>query len=219
MHGPRLMWLVRQGLRHLCFVVIVCCVVVGCTSTSSTSSNAASGGSASPTVTGTDTRSNITASPVTSALTSSEPTGTDTRSNITASPVTGTSAPAETGTDTSSAKLNLASGTGPGGGSNGLSVPVQASAYGSATTVPFMVNDRMLKVSYSYDCSSAGGSGFVADMINGSPNNPGSDDDTIANESATSNSATVTVNPQDTPGNYFLQVNSPCDWTIVVENG
>ncbi len=174
MNGPRLMLLVRQGLCHLCFMVIVGAVVVGCTSTSSSSSNAPSSGPASPTA---------------------------------------------TGTDTTSAKLNLASGTGPGGGSNGLSVPVQASAYGSATSVPFMVNDSTLNVSYSYDCSSTGGSGFVAEMISGSPDNPGSDDEGIANESGTSDSATVTVNPQDTPGNYFLQVNSPCDWTIVVQNG
>jgi len=98
-------------------------------------------------------------------------------------------------------------------------VPVQASAYGSATTVPFMVNDSTLNVAYSYDCSSTGGSGFVAEMISGSPDNPGSDDESIADESGISDSATVTVNPQDTPGNYFLQVNSPCDWTIIVENG
>lgn len=197
MNAPRLMWLVRQGLSHLCFAVIVGAVVVGCTSTSSSSSNGASGGSASPTATGTDTRSNVTASPVTTSVGSS----------------------GATGIDTSSAKLSLASGEGSGGGSNGLSVPVQASAYGSATTVPFMVNDSTLSVSYSYDCSSTGGSGFVADMISGSLDNPGSDDEPIANESGTSNSATVTVNPQDTPGNYFLKVNSPCDWTIVVENG
>jgi hypothetical protein len=82
-----------------------------------------------------------------------------------------------------------------------------------------MVNDSTLNVAYSYDCSSTGGSGFVAEMISGSPDNPGSDDESIADESGISDSATVTVNPQDTPGNYFLQVNSPCDWTIIVENG
>jgi hypothetical protein len=95
----------------------------------------------------------------------------------------------------------------------------QTSEPGSATTAPFMVNDSTLHVSYSYDCSSTGGSGFVADMINGSPNNPGSDDETIANESGTGDTATLTVNPQDTPGNYFLQINTPCDWTITIENG
>jgi hypothetical protein len=92
-------------------------------------------------------------------------------------------------------------------------------AYGSAATVPFMVNDSTLNVSYSYDCSSTGGSGFVALMISGSLNNPGSDVENIAQESGTSDSATVPVNPQDTPGNYFLEVTSPCDWTIFVENG
>jgi hypothetical protein len=56
-------------------------------------------------------------------------------------------------------------------------------------------------------------------MIGDSPDNPGSDDESIAHESSTGGSATVTVNPQDTPEGYYLQVNSRCDWTIVVENG
>jgi phage replication-related protein YjqB (UPF0714/DUF867 family) len=74
-------------------------------------------------------------------------------------------------------------------------------------------------VYYSYDCSSTGGSGFTADLINGTASNPGSDDQNIANESDSSGSTTVTVNPQDAPGEYFLKVNSPCDWRIIVENG
>jgi hypothetical protein len=82
-----------------------------------------------------------------------------------------------------------------------------------------MVNNRTLYVFYSYDCSSTGGSGFVADMINGSPDHPGSDDETTADESGTGDTATVTVNPQDTSGNYFLQINTPCDWTITIEHG
>jgi hypothetical protein len=82
-----------------------------------------------------------------------------------------------------------------------------------------MVNGSTLNVYYSYDCSSTGGSGFAADMIGDSPDNPGSDDESIAHESSTGGSATVTVNPQDTPEGYYLQVNSRCDWTIVMENG
>jgi hypothetical protein len=190
MSGPRLMWLLRRGLRHLCLVVIFGAIVVGCTSTSSSSSNAVSRGSASATATGTDTRSNVS----TSAKASSRPSRTG---------CTG---------------LKLASGTGPCRGSSGLSLPVEASAYGSATTVPFKVYDSTLYVLYSYGCLSPGGSGFVADIINGSPHNPGSDDETIANESGTSNLAHTTVYLHDTPGNYFLQVKSPCNWTITVFN-
>ena len=122
-------------------------------------------------------------------------------------------------TDTGSNKLALRSGSGSGGGSNGLAVPVQASAYGSATTVPFTVNSSTLNVSYQFDCSSSGGSGFTADMISGSPDNPGSDDQSIASVSDASGSDTVSVNPQNTPGDYFLKVDSPCPWTIVVQNG
>jgi hypothetical protein len=182
--------LAGQGLRQLCFTVIVGVVVVGCTSTGSSGSNAAPSGSGSPTATGTDTQSNVSAS-------THESRG---------PPVIALG------------RLKLASGTGPPGGSYGLSVPVQASAYGSATTVPFMVKDSTLKVGYSYDCSSTGGSRFVAKMISGSPGNPGSDHEGIVDESGASGEAYVIVNPHDTPGTYFLEVKSPCAWTIVVEN-
>jgi hypothetical protein len=124
--------------------------------------------------------------------------------------------PTAAGTDTNSNVLGDASG---GGGSTGLSVPVQASASGSESTVPFMVSDSTLNVTYTFDCTSTGGSGFTADMISGTAANPGSDDEGIADQSGTGDSATETVNPQDTPGDYFLKVNSPCEWTITVQNG
>ncbi|HEX9042224.1 MAG TPA: hypothetical protein VF838_14555 [Trebonia sp.] len=41
----------------------------------------------------------------------------------------------------------------------------------------------------------------------------------IADETGTADEATATVNPQDTPGPYYLQVQTPCDWEMVVENG
>jgi hypothetical protein len=128
----------------------------------------------------------------------------------------GGSTPTAAGTDTNSNVLGEASG---GGGGSGFSVPVQASATGSESTVPFMVNDSTLNVTFTYDCSSTGGSGFTADMISGSAANPGSDDEGIADETGTGDSATVTVNLQATPGDYYLQVSSPCEWTIAVANG
>jgi hypothetical protein len=128
----------------------------------------------------------------------------------------GGSASAATGTDTNSNILGDASG---GGGSTGLSVPVKASAYGSESTVSFLVSDSVLLVSYSFNCSAGGGSGFTADLISGSAASPGSDDEPIANESGTGDTASVTVNPQDTPGDYYIQVKSSCAWAIDVENG
>lgn len=208
MSCPRLMWLLSQGLSHLCFAVIVGAVVVGCTSTSSSSANAASSGSASPTATGAGARSEITSGPVTNPLNLPTAIGTDTNSDARGS-VSG-----DPGGLSAPILPVQSSGTGAGGG-----VSVRASAHYSAYTVPFRVNDSSLNVSYSYDCSSTGGSGFAANMISGSPDNPGSDHKTIADESGTSGSATVRVNPQDTPGNYFLQVDSQCDWKIVVKNG
>ncbi len=195
MNDPRLMWSVSRGLRYLCLAAIVGVTVAGCPSPSPNAQNAPSGGSSAPPASG----------------------------GSSAPPASGSSAPPASnpaiGTDTGSNKLALRSGTGSGGGSSGLSVPVEASAYGSATTVPFMVNSSTLSVYYYYDCSSTGGSGFTADMISGSPDNPGSDDESIADVPDPSGSDTVTVNPQDTPGEYYLQVNSQCDWTIVVQNG
>ena len=126
------------------------------------------------------------------------------------------STPVAAGTDTNSNVLGSASG---GGGSPGLSVPVKASAYGSESTVPFMVSDSVLLVSYSFNCSAGGGSGFTADLISGSAASPGSDDEPIADESGTGDTASVTLNPQDTPGDYYIQVKSPCAWAIDVENG
>jgi hypothetical protein len=125
--------------------------------------------------------------------------------------------PAPTGTDTASNSLALRSGGGgDGGGQTGLSVPVRAAATGNATTVPFTVNTRSVTVSYGYDCSTTGGSGFTADMISGSAGNPGSDDEQFASDSDVSGYATVPVDLQDTPGTYYLQVQSPCSWSISV---
>jgi hypothetical protein len=127
--------------------------------------------------------------------------------------------PAAAGTDTLSSVLGTASGTGGGGGSSEVSVPVQASGSGNLTTESFMVSDSTLNVTYSYDCSQTGGSGFTADLISGTSVSQGSDDENIASESGTSDQETVSVSPQDAPGSYFLQVQSPCDWQIVVANG
>jgi hypothetical protein len=139
--------------------------------------------------------------------------------SATPSAVASSSTPVAAGTDTRSRELSLKTGTGVEPGSSGLSVPVKASAYGSATTVPFMVSDSVLLVSYSFNCSAGGGSGFTADLISGSAASPGSDDEPIADESGTGDTASVTLNPQDTPGDYYIQVESPCAWAIDVENG
>ena len=85
--------------------------------------------------------------------------------------------------------------------------------------MPFLVNSDTLSVGYVYDCSATGGSGFAADMISGSLANPGNDDESIANDSDSGGSGTVTIYPQNAGSDYFLQVSSPCQWKIVVQNG
>jgi hypothetical protein len=135
-------------------------------------------------------------------------------SSVPASP----SAPSGIPTDTASKAVALQSGKGPGGGETGVSVPVEAIAYGSATTVPFMVDVTPVNVSYSYSCP-AGYAGFQAEMTSGSPTNPGSDDEPIANDPDSSGATTVSVSLQDVPGDYYIQVSSPCDWEMLVAYG
>jgi hypothetical protein len=151
-----------------------------------------------------------------SSTNSNAPPATSAAASATSAAAAGGSASATTGTDTNSNVLGDASG---GGGSSGYSVPVKASGDGSESTVPFMVSDSVLLVSYSFDCSASGGSGFTADLISGSAASPGSDDESIADESGTSDTASVTLSMQDTPGDYYLQVNSPCTWAVDVEDG
>lgn len=94
-----------------------------------------------------------------------------------------------------------------------------AASFGLPTypTQSFRVNAHTLSAYYSYDCSSASSSGFVADMVSVSdhPN----DDQKIANTSDSRGSATVTLHPKHVPGDYVISVTSQCTWTIDVNNG
>lgn len=183
-----------RGLLYLCLAVTVG-AAAGCSSSGSDSQSTA---------------------PPSSAV------GSDTASNLAAGAAASTAPPSSAiGTDTASNKLALDSGGGGGGGGeSGLSVPVSANAVGDAASVPFLVNTSSVSVSYAYDCSSTGGSGFTGDLISGSASNPGSDDEEFASESGVSDSVSdVTVNLQAAPGDYFIQVSSPCAWTVTVGSG
>jgi hypothetical protein len=128
-----------------------------------------------------------------------------------------------TGTDTGENKAVTALGSGKGSGQTPQaqppSVPVRFSGSGSLYSVYFLVNTSTVTASYSYDCSSTGGSGFAAYMISGSPSSPGYDAQTIADVPDTAGSANVTLYPQDTSSYYYFQVNSECAWAIVVSPG
>jgi hypothetical protein len=203
MNSARLIRLGGRRLTCLCLAVIVVFIVAAC---SSNGSDTQSGG-------GSNAQPSSAIGSGTGPNTQSGGSGGSSGGGSNAQPSSAI------GTDTASNKLALASGGGGGGGGQtGLSVPVRASAVGNATSVPFTVSTSTVSVGYAYDCSSTGGSGFTADLISGSASNPGSDDEEFANESDVSNSATTTVNLQDTPGDYYIQVSSPCAWTVVVES-
>jgi hypothetical protein len=99
-------------------------------------------------------------------------------------------------------------------------VLLQLSGSGIQNSAPFLVNSGTVTVKYTYDCSSAGGSGnFIADLEAGNQASLGSDDQSIANALGASGGATTTVYPQDVGAEYHVAVNSECNWSLVVTSG
>ena len=94
------------------------------------------------------------------------------------------------------------------------------SGSGIQNSAPFLVTKSQLTVIYSYDCSSQGGSGnFIADLEYGNQSSQNSDDDTIANAlSSGATNVTTTIYPQDPGHDYYLAVNSECNWTVTVND-
>jgi hypothetical protein len=96
-------------------------------------------------------------------------------------------------------------------------VLLNMSGSGIQNSAPFLVSSSQVTVTYSFNCSSFGGSGnFQADLLYGNQSSPNSDDQSIANQLAPSGQATTTVYPQDPGNNYYVSVNSECNWTIEV---
>jgi hypothetical protein len=130
---------------------------------------------------------------------------------------------APTGTDTGEGNAATALGSGKGSGGTPQaqppSVPVSFTGSGSLYSVYFLVNTNTVTASYTYDCSSTGGSGFAAYMISGSPSSSSYDAQTIADVPDTSGSAYVTLYPRNVGSYYYFQVNSECAWTIVARAG
>jgi len=80
-----------------------------------------------------------------------------------------------------------------------------------------VVTQPALRVKYSYDCSSLGGSGsFVADFETANQNSLDFDAQQIANALSPGGAETITIYPQKTGREYHLAVNSQCDWSITV---
>lgn len=96
-------------------------------------------------------------------------------------------------------------------------VLLKMSGNGIENSAPFLVTSGTLTVTYSYDCSSFGGSGnFIADLESGNQASLDSDDQSIANALGSGGSATTTIYPQDVGSDYYLAVNSECSWSVEV---
>jgi hypothetical protein len=91
------------------------------------------------------------------------------------------------------------------------------SGSGIRNSAPFNVGGGPLTVTYSFNCSSFGGSGnFQADLYYGNQASLNSDDLSIANALAVSGHQTTTVYPQYPGKDYYLSVNSECSWRVKV---
>lgn len=91
---------------------------------------------------------------------------------------------------------------------------------GIKNSAPFNVGSGPLTVTYHFDCAAFGGSGnFAADLLYGNQSSLNSDDQSIANDLAASGGQTTTVYPQDPGQDYYLSVNSECNWRIKVVSG
>ncbi|HYB88391.1 MAG TPA: DUF732 domain-containing protein [Streptosporangiaceae bacterium] len=96
-------------------------------------------------------------------------------------------------------------------------VLLRLSGNGIENSGPVMVTQSTLQVHYTYDCSSAGGSGnFIADFEAGNQASLNSDDQSIANALGSGGSASTTIYPQDTGSEYHLAINSECNWSVTV---
>ena len=91
------------------------------------------------------------------------------------------------------------------------------SGSGIRNSAPFLVSTSQVTVTYTFDCSAVGGSGnFIADLNYGNQASLNSDSQSIANDLAASGGQTTTVYPQDPGQQYYVAVNSECNWTVKV---
>jgi hypothetical protein len=98
-------------------------------------------------------------------------------------------------------------------------VLIRFTGSGIENSAPFNVGSSPLTVHYSFNCAAMGQAGnFIADLLYGNQAGLNSDDQSIANDLATSGAQTTTVYPQDAGKDYHLAVNSECSWRIRVSS-
>ena len=161
--------------------------------------------------------SSSTSSTTTSSPTESASTASTSATGATSPPTTASGSASATSASATSASASpsTSASTEPG-------LPVTVSHAGSASTDPFSVTDSTVSAAYSFDCTAAGDSGFKADLISGTPDSPGGDDQPIADITGTSGQGTMPgITAQDIPGSYFIEVQTAtsCTWQVSVQNG
>lgn len=96
-------------------------------------------------------------------------------------------------------------------------VLIRFAGSGIKNSAPFDVGSGPLTVTYHFNCASFGSAGnFAADLLYGNQSSLNSDDQSIANDLAMSGGQTTTVYPQDPGKDYYLSVNSECNWRLKV---
>ncbi len=88
---------------------------------------------------------------------------------------------------------------------------IRFSGNGILNSAPFNVTSGTVTAKYTYSNCAGGSGNFIADMTDGS------DDQPIANALGSGGSQTTTLYPTDTPGQYHLEIDSECSWTVVVK--
>ena len=143
--------------------------------------------------------------------------GTATASKTPAPAAASTQAPAASATTGPSPAASTSS---PAAAAHTSHVLIRFAGSGIKNSAPFNVGSGPLTITYHFDCAAFGGSGnFAADLLYGNQSSLNSDDQSIANDLAASGGQTTTVYPQDPGQDYYLSVNSECNWRIKVVSG
>jgi hypothetical protein len=98
-------------------------------------------------------------------------------------------------------------------------VVLYMSGNGIKNSSPIRVTSGTLTAYYSYNCASAGGTGnFIADLETPNQGAANSDDQSIANALGSGGTASTTIYPQDVGSQYYLAVNSECNWSVTIKS-
>jgi len=98
-------------------------------------------------------------------------------------------------------------------------VVLSVSGTGMKNTAPFTIASGILTASYTYNCSSYGSSdNFIVDLQTPNQSNGNGDDQQIANVIGNGGSATTNIYPQNVGSQYYLAVQTDCNWSVTIKS-